>query len=1040
LGLIYLDAVITVAQREDVRGTVKLHRFVKSLGNRIFRYPLPLAMALLTAATALLFYFEYQREEQRLIASNQTAFTERLNGLEMAVEQVVTYLALANNRAHHHWQASLAEARHRPGGIHFQYNAQGNYFYSIPDEQIPGNVFGSGKATNRTAHFTADLELAVDLLPWFQAAKEESDAIVQSYVVTATHICAAYPAIPPEAVLHLGNGDMSATFDRFYEIHKGRETNPQRQPYFLDAYMDRSGHGLMVTYARPVYDGDRFVGVIATDIGLGFLQNYTNTLGGLETRLMLIDQNGKVLADSERPEAPLEAFEQHMPEQLRGIRQDILRGKTPGKIDKFYVTADRLQNAPWSFIQIIEARVLSKRLLLSQITFSVGLLILVAFLSVTHFAIRKRRLESALQESELRYGEIFNATDDAIFIHDYATGKILAVNRAFEDMFGFTCEQAPNLQISDISYNEDSYRQIDAEQMIRRTLPEGPKTFKWKSRRKDGTLFWTEVSLRTTQIGGKHRTIAVVRDISERMQAENELRDKQETINAIVETSQDWIWMLDADGIHTYSNPAIETILGIPANDIIGRSVHHLLHPEDATLVSTKWPEWVAEKKGWNNVILRWRHSDGKYRFLESNSVSKLDEDGNLIGFLGVDRDITDRRLAETEKTKLENLLIQAQKMEAIGTLAGGIAHDFNNILGAIMGYAQLTEMEIPTEQAKAHDHIRQLLAASDRAKNLVSQILAFSRQNKPEKLPVDITNVVKDAFKLLRASLPTNIEIRQHYAPDLGTILADHNQIHQIIFNLCTNSFHAMEENGGLLEIALDSVELTPDEINLYNATRPGKYIKISVTDTGHGMDPATLNRIFEPYFTTKNIGEGTGLGLATVHGIVEDHGGVIKVYSEPGSGTTFHIFFPCIEDKASQYATTAAALPMGTEKVLFIDDEKVLIDIGEKMLTQLGYTVDCRTSPHEALEAIKANPEKYDLVISDMTMPKMTGDKLAVEILKIRRDLPIILCTGFSHMISHEKALALGIKDFLMKPLTIADLSQSIRKVLGRDKEIPK
>jgi CheY-like chemotaxis protein len=369
--------------------------------------------------------------------------------------------------------------------------------------------------------------------------------------------------------------------------------------------------------------------------------------------------------------------------------------------------------------------------------------------------------------------------------------------------------------------------------------------------------------------------------------------------------------------------------------------------------------------------------------------------------------------------------------MEAIGTLAGGIAHDFNNILGAILGYAQLAELDLP-ENHRSREFIKQILSASERAKSLVGQILAFSRQSKLEKIPMDIGVVVKEVLKLLRASLPANIEIRQTINKRFCTVMADQTQIHQVMMNLGTNALHAMEQNGGLLEVVLDQIEFNVEDVAAYHDLKAGKYLKLSVTDTGKGMDAATLARIFEPYFTTKDVGEGTGLGLSTVHGIIENHGGTIQVQSEPGVGTSFDLFFPCLEIEADREAKVSKQLVAGTERILFVDDEKVLIDIGEKMLTKLGYKVDCRTSPYEALETFKRRPEKYDLVITDMSMPKMTGDRLAEEIIKIRPDMPIIICTGFSNMINLEKAPQKGIRDCLMKPIAIDELSKSIRSVL--------
>jgi len=385
----------------------------------------------------------------------------------------------------------------------------------------------------------------------------------------------------------------------------------------------------------------------------------------------------------------------------------------------------------------------------------------------------------------------------------------------------------------------------------------------------------------------------------------------------------------------------------------------------------------------------------------------------------------------EEDKKKLKARLSQAQKMEAIGTLAGGIAHDFNNILAAIIGYAELAILEVP-DGSKVKQDLMEIFKAGNRAKDLVQQILTFSRQSDMEKKPVRVSRIVKEALKFLRASLPTTIEIRENIEKDIGTIEADPTQIHQILMNLCTNAHHAMREEGGILEVTLTNVDMDAYTIRQYPDISSGPYVRLSVSDTGHGITPDVKERIFDPYFTTKGVGEGTGLGLAVVHGIVKDHAGAITVYSETGKGTTFHIFLPVIEKAEEPKKETMGPLPTGHERILFIDDDPGLVEIGREILGKLGYDVVVKTSSIEALELFREQPDKFDLVITDMTMPNMTGDRLAAELMKIRPDIPTILCSGFSEKMSNEKADALGIKNFLMKPIVMKDLAKTIRKVL--------
>jgi signal transduction histidine kinase/DNA-binding response OmpR family regulator len=385
----------------------------------------------------------------------------------------------------------------------------------------------------------------------------------------------------------------------------------------------------------------------------------------------------------------------------------------------------------------------------------------------------------------------------------------------------------------------------------------------------------------------------------------------------------------------------------------------------------------------------------------------------------------------EEDKKKLETRLAQAQKMEAIGTLAGGIAHDFNNILGAIIGYAELAVLDVPDGSRVKHD-LMKILKAGNRAKDLVQQILTFSRQSEQEKKPVRVGLIVKDALKFLRASLPTSIGIRENIDRDTGIIEADPTQIHQVLMNLGANAHHVMREEGGILEVTLTNVDMDAHTIRQYPDMSSGPYLRLSISDTGHGMTPDVKERIFDPYFTTKEVGEGTGLGLAIVHGIVKDHGGAITVYSEPGKGSTFHVYLPVIEKAEEPQKETLEPLPTGHERILFIDDEPGLVEIGKQMMEKLGYNVVVRTSSIEALELFREQPDRFDLVITDMTMPKMMGDRLAVELMKIRPDIPIILCTGFSERITEEEARGMGIKAFVMKPLVMRVLANTVRRIL--------
>ncbi len=395
-------------------------------------------------------------------------------------------------------------------------------------------------------------------------------------------------------------------------------------------------------------------------------------------------------------------------------------------------------------------------------------------------------------------------------------------------------------------------------------------------------------------------------------------------------------------------------------------------------------------------------------------------------------REITELLEAEKERQQMEGRLRQSQKMESIGTLAGGIAHDFNNILTPIFGYLELAMMESQADP-KTMNHLQEVYKAAGRAKELVKQILTFSRRDSEQPSPVMAQIIIKEAMKLLRASIPTTIEIRQNIDPNCAPVLANPTQIHQILMNLCTNAYHAMRETGGILGVSLAPQEIsTQDYLKTLNL-KPGHYLCLEVSDTGSGMDKETLDRALEPYFTTKAKGDGTGMGLAMVHGIVKSYGGSINLYSEPGKGTTIRIYLPTSALPSSQQPQLfQMAVPIGSERVLLVDDEPAVREVEKAMLESLGYQVSACVGPLEALTAFAATPDQFDLLVTDMTMPQMTGDRLAVKILEIRPDLPIIVCTGFSELINRDSAQALGIRDFVSKPLVRQDFARTIRAVL--------
>ncbi len=417
-------------------------------------------------------------------------------------------------------------------------------------------------------------------------------------------------------------------------------------------------------------------------------------------------------------------------------------------------------------------------------------------------------------------------------------------------------------------------------------------------------------------------------------------------------------------------------------------------------------------------------------RFMWANAAPIIDARGEVKAGISIFLDITQRKKAEQERENLEVQLRQAHKMEAIGTLAGGIAHDFNNLLAAIIGYADLANEDI-SQGHPAKDQIEEVLKAGSRAKDLVKQILAFSRKSELGRVLVQVSLILKEVVHLLRASIPTTIEIRLDIDPGCRPVLADQTQIHQVILNLCTNAAQTMEKEGGILEISLTR-ETYGAKLFEYPGLTPGSYVQLSVKDTGHGIEKQILDKIFDPYFTTKKIGKGSGMGLAMVHGIVKRHKGVIHVDSTPNVGSVFHVFLPESDQDVLDQNKKVNPLVGGGEHILVVDDEEAIADMTRMRLERLGYKVTSITSSQEALELFGRDPGQFDLVITDQTMPHMTGEKMARQMISIRKDIPIILSTGYSSSIDEEKTGQMGICALLMKPVEIRELSECIRRVL--------
>ncbi|MDX2454367.1 PAS domain S-box protein [Desulfosarcina sp.] len=531
-------------------------------------------------------------------------------------------------------------------------------------------------------------------------------------------------------------------------------------------------------------------------------------------------------------------------------------------------------------------------------------------------------------------------------------------------------------------------------------------------------------------------TQGIARDITEQRQNESARIESEDRLLLALDVSGAGIWQLDLKMRSFRVDERIYTLMGYSESDLAGGLgfIREKTSPETWEEIELKFNRHVAGRAAMFDHEFKLQSRQGQWKWFHTKAkVVRYDKDGQPETMVGIIIDTSERKEYEAEREHLELKLQQAQKMEAIGTLAGGIAHDFNNILGAILGYSQLTQMHT-ADNARVQGYVGNIFKASERAKGLVEQILTFTRQGKSQKVPCDIAIVLKEVVKLLRASIPSTIEIVQKIPSNLGTIVADQTQIHQVLMNLCTNAAHAMEARGGKLTVTLENRPVNENTAASGDDLPSGRYLQLSVRDTGSGMDKSVVDRIFDPYYTTKAVGEGTGMGLATVHGIVNDHDGRILVASVPGEGSVFRVLFPVLENPAEMVSSQPASYPRGTERILFVDDEELLVKVGVEMLNDLGYHAVGTTRASQALETFKARPDGFDLIITDMTMPDMTGDQLATQILLLQPGIPIIICTGFSKRISSELVSSLGIRALLMKPVTVQELSRTIRDVLDQ------
>ncbi|MFO7749962.1 MAG: PAS domain S-box protein [Desulfobacteraceae bacterium] len=638
----------------------------------------------------------------------------------------------------------------------------------------------------------------------------------------------------------------------------------------------------------------------------------------------------------------------------------------------------------------------------------------------------QRKTEEALREKTLLLEQITDNMFDMVSLADLE-GTYTFAGKSHERILGYTPEELVGKNVLDFVHSDDFPGTLEKFKNFLRTG--GIEKVEYRYKHKDNYYLWFETigELLVNENQAPKEILFSTRDITERKRAEDELK---QTLDA----TTDGIWTWNFKTNELFFSPKYYSMLGYEPDAFPATFENwiDLIHPDDQEGATATAREYLKTKPDFYENEFRVRTKDGDYRWLNaSGKVVERDAKGNAVYMIGSHEDFTERKKTEEERLKLGKRIQQTQKMESIGSLAGGIAHDFNNILFPILGISELL-IDDSEPGTPEHESLKGIMDAGKRGKNLVRQILAIGRQSEQQPIPVQIQTVLKEVMKLIRSTIPANVNITKDIRKECGAVKADPTQIHQIAMNLITNASHALEDDVGEISVKLKEVKLETEDFISENL-EPGRYAVLTVSDTGCGIADDMIENIFDPYFTTKEQGKGTGLGLSVVHGIVKNYGGDIKVYSELEKGTSFHVYLPVVtRTKGIEKAEENRSLPTGTERILVVDDEVPIIRLEEFLLRKLGYEVTSRTGSVDALEKFKMDPYAFDLVLTDMSMPNMTGEKLAREIISIRPEIPVILCTGFSERIDEQKAEAAGVKAFLMKPILNRVLAQTLRRVL--------
>ena len=643
-----------------------------------------------------------------------------------------------------------------------------------------------------------------------------------------------------------------------------------------------------------------------------------------------------------------------------------------------------------------------------------------------------------LRDSEEHSRLLLNSTAEAIFGLDL-DGKCTFCNTAFLKFMGYEREEdLLGRNMHDLIHHTkpDGFLYNPEECSIFQSLLHGREEYSesdvfWRA---DGTSFPVQYWSHPTRVDG-NVTGAVVTflDISDRKRADDELNTAVERFRILVDSLDVFVYVAD---MNTYEILFVNKFGENIWPGCVGKICWQTLQQGQKKPCEFCTNDKLLDDEGNPTGVYIWEFQNTTNdSWYECRDQAIRWTDGRMVR-LEIATDITQRKSDELEREKLESRIHQSQKMESIGTLAGGIAHDFNNILSAILGFSELARRDRDNQVDLLND-LDEVVGSANRAKELVRQILTFSRRTEQKKQLLQVSLVVKETLKLLRSSIPATIEMQENISSQ-ATALADPTQIHQITMNLCTNAYHSMRETGGVIIVTIQDIKTVAGEDSSLGDMQPGQYIHMSVNDIGCGMSPETIENIFEPYFTTKKAGEGTGLGLAVVHGIVESHNGHIAVNSSLGTGTTFDIYLPLVEKEAADFTLDSQGKPLvgGNERIMFVDDEEKIAKMATKLLSGYGYQVSSFLNAQQALHEFKKAPDQFDLVITDMTMPYMTGADLAQRLLEINPTLPVVLCTGHSDILNREKALAMGITEYCEKPLSLKKMLRATRNALDQGK----